>query len=214
MAFKHCCLVDCKCLAKECRMSFQNAVIICFLSLFFLSISAYFYRDQVSILEKMAQDTSHFQPRIRTEGFILRRYEHSSQSAQLSADHASLRPPRTLLMAGSVRGWQLGSSGEKDIWQAERFDGELNSGKLEVLSREGELRFVELSNRVVIVRSRYTLYTDKAYYAVNEKVYGSEPVRVVSALRWLTAESGFEVNFEEDSFRLFGQVKGVLYPDK
>ncbi|MDD9950140.1 MAG: hypothetical protein OXT67_01115 [Zetaproteobacteria bacterium] len=195
-------------------MSFQSMVMIGFLSVFVLSLSAYFYRDQTASLETLVGDSSTAPPRIRAENFVVRRYIGLQQVAQLSAMQAALQPPRTLVMRGQVKGWQLNQEEHKEVWRAENFEGELNSGQLEVLSREGELEFVELSERVVIARSRYTLYTDRAYYSVGKKVYGSDPIRVVSAMRWLTAENGFDVNLENDSFRLYGQVKGVLYPDE
>ncbi|NRA43691.1 MAG: hypothetical protein HRU09_01915 [Oligoflexales bacterium] len=191
----------------------KSLIIVLFLSCFGFSIWIFLERDTRSLRENIEKAPSHLKPRVIMEDFHLRRYEKHTQYHSMTAAHGAFLAPNQVELSGSVEGWRL-SNGKKQTVRTHKAVAFFNSDSLAELMKRAELERTRLTGFVEIDYSDHLLQTEEAEYtARDEKIAGTQFVRVDGPNRWFTGKEGFRLFVKEEILDVFGKVRGMLKPD-
>ena len=191
----------------------KSFIIVLFLGCFGYSIWIFLQRDTRSLRENIEKAPSHLKPRVIMDDFHLRRYERQLQHSSVTAAYGAFLAPNKVELSGSVEAWKL-NNGKRQIVRAHKAIAYFQSDSLEELMRQAELERAKMTGFVEIDYSDHLLQTEEAEYtARDEKIAGTEFVRVDGPSRWFTGKDGFRLFVKEEILDVFGKVRGMLKPD-
>ncbi|MFK7823894.1 MAG: LPS export ABC transporter periplasmic protein LptC [Oligoflexales bacterium] len=191
----------------------KTFIIVLFLGCFGFSIWIFLERDTSSLRENIEKAPSHLKPRVIMDDFHLRRYEGQLQHSSLTAAHGAFLAPNKVELSGSIEGWKL-SNEKKQVVRAYEATAYFQSDNLEELMKQAELERATLSGFVEIDYSDHLLQTEEAEYTTrDEKIAGTQFVRVDGPNRWFTGKEGFRLFLKEEVLDVYGKVRGMHKPN-
>lgn len=193
---------------------FKTFIIVVFLGCFGISIWIFLQRDTSTLRENIERAPSHLKPRVILEDFHLRRYKAHEQTSSMTAAFGAFKAPNIVELSGSVQGWRI-SKGKKQIVRTHKSVARFKSENLVELMKQAELERVSMTGFVELEYSDHLLQTEEAEYtARDEKIAGTQFVRVDGPNRWFTGKEGFRLFVKEEVLDVFGKVRGMLKPNE
>lgn len=192
----------------------KSMIIVGFLVCLMVALWLFFSRETTSLRENMENAPSHKKPRVILEEFIIRRYEGETQLSQMKADYGDFRAPNVVELKSGLSGWQL-NHGKKQTMKAERGVAWFDASSLsELLEGNKRVDHAFLRDRVQIRFQEHLLVTEEAQYITKESlITGQMPVRVTGPGRWFTGKDGFRYDLNDETFNVYGKVRGMVRPD-
>ena len=189
-------------------------IIIGFLVCLMMALWLFFSRETTSLRENMENAPSHKKPRVILENFITRRYKGETQLSQMRADYGDFRAPNVVEIKSGLSGWQL-SQGRVQTMKAGRGVAWFDASSLsELLEGNKGVDHAFLRERVQIGFQEHLLITEEAQYVTKESlITGQMPVRVTGPGRWFTGKDGFRYDLKDETFNVYGKVRGMVRPD-
>lgn len=184
-----------------------------FLLCLVMALGMFLFRENVSLRETMERVPSHKKPRVVLENFTIRRYQGAEQLAHLRAAYGDFRAPNVVELRGGLDGWRM-NHGQKQYMRAGRgiawFDA---AGLSEMLEGNKSVDHAFVREHVHFSFQDYQLVTDEAQYVTRQRLLtGQMPVRMTGSGRWMTGQDGFRYDLNDESFSVYGKVRGMIIP--
>jgi hypothetical protein len=187
----------------------KKLIIVAFLLCFGLALWLFLTRQTMVDVDAISLHTASTSP-IVLDDFVLTSYNGSKLEQTFSGKQATFIASDRILVTGGIKWWK-NKDNEMGTVHADSATLFLRGDNSSRYMIDGEVDHVVFSGHVHITANTLMLKTEQATYQVQENsLRGREKVVFTTAQDTITGDNGFFLNLHDESFEIYGTVRGVM----